>query len=196
MTREPMSVSHLAFEFSAGDRAAVRRFNRHRFNLLLVGMVGLLFTAWLVLQLVWAPSHDRNSPLFALWAAGCALIFSMSGFLCVAGLRLAHRLAADVRQGQVTVEPFRFICAGTQLATWQSRTRRLTCLVSLVPWSPDRGDEAMLRYLPRSGVVLGVARIQPKVGDFESAARVGARVVGVGLLLWVVKRLAGGPSAT
>lgn len=177
----------LLSDFNADDLARCRRIYRGRLIPSALGVGTLLFAAWWVFQLIETHgSHDAATVSLAAIDAAIAVILGV--LLLVLGLRQARRLAHDVRDARVAVEPFRFVCAGRSVSTWQSPTRRLRCQSSLVRWQPRRGERALLRYLPRSGVVLSATPIAQTADRARSLAMAGVRVVGIALAVWAVGR--------
>lgn len=180
----------LLSDFNPDDTIAARRIYRRRLIPISLGSAALLFAAWWVTQVVQThSSHDAATVSLAAVAAAIAVILGVS--LVVLGLRQARRIAHDVRDNRVAVEACRFVCAGRVASIWQSPTRRLTCEVSLVPWHPNRGEAALVRYLPRSGVILSVARPTQTGVRSRRLAVVGVRLLGIALVAWTVSRRRG-----
>jgi hypothetical protein len=134
-------------EPSSQENAAIASYLRRSVAALLVE-VAVTSVAWLSLFL---------SPPRAL--GGVAVAVGASGIFWVVYMSVtALHLTADWRNHRVIETPARLVRIGRRSSrpnfAWDAPGRRLRYRRQGVPWKPEVNELAVIRYLPRSGLVL------------------------------------------
>jgi len=150
-----MTPSSNQGDFTEEDsKIAQHEFGR-RYYPAAVGVTGVLLA--LVLGAFWRPAVLSLLIVVPIGLLSVGLLF--------VGLRRAHMIALDYGSRRVSEGSFRFRAKVVQLGNatyrWASPARRLDARSSAVTWEPVKDEEAVIRYLPHSGVVLKVTRAAP-----------------------------------
>ncbi len=143
--------SNISADTATCDRAAVSMYRRRTLALLLstvAVMAGATFSPLLHLQSQWLV-------LAVLCASGGAVIFCIAAFH---GWRLrTDWVSGKVIESQATLVRVVQVWHRTIYA-WDAGGRQVEVRQSVVPWDAHIGDQAVIRYLPTSGVALSVVR--------------------------------------
>ncbi len=143
--------SNIGADTATRDRAAISLYRRRTLALLLSTLTvvaGALFSLLLHLELQWLV-------LAVLCASGGAVI------LCLAAFH-AWSLRQDWLSGKVIESPATLVrvvrVSHRTMYAWDAGGRQVEVRRAVVPWDAHVGDQAIVRYLPASGVIVSVVR--------------------------------------